>query len=295
MNEIRLAQKGETARQKEIWKLCFGDSDRYIEFYYDNRYREEETALLLQDGEIAAMLTMLPVQAVTAAQRSFNSTMLYAIATHPHYRHRGYSTRLTAFAHQHLKNKESAFSVLVPAGKQLFEFYRRQGYQEAFYMREAAWDWSRIQGWPGGKSAPCAIRSVPPQEYNRIREKQLSGKLHIAYSDEDISYQQKLSRHTGADIYSLAAAGTQGCVVIERFAGDKVFIKELLMAEELMPRAVKSIAQLLPAQEYILRTPAFLGQQLEGALRPYGMLRPNQEIPLDIAPKNCGYLGLAFD
>lgn len=43
MIEIRFAKMGETVRQKEIWKLCFGDSEQYIDFYYANRYKEDET------------------------------------------------------------------------------------------------------------------------------------------------------------------------------------------------------------------------------------------------------------
>lgn len=293
LSEIRFAKKGETARQKEIWKLCFGDSDEYIDFYFANRYKEDET-LLLQDGEIAAMLTMLPIRVVTSTGRSLKSAMLYAIATHPQYQHRGYATRMIEFVRRYLKKRGDYFSVLVPSGRQLFEFYRHQGYQDGFYIREVSFDRQKLKSLLTG-SFHCTIMSVSPQEYNRKREKQLSGKRYVAYSIEDISYQKKLSQQSGADIYGLDIDGVQGCAVIEKLNVDKVMIKELLIADELLPTAVQHIAQLLPAKEYILRTPPYLGRRLGGSVRPYGMIKKNQEIDLEITPEGFGYLGLAFD
>ncbi|MCR3923125.1 MAG: GNAT family N-acetyltransferase, partial [Firmicutes bacterium] len=91
--EVRLAQRGEVARQKEIWKRCFGDDDRYIDFFYDHRYLEDQTVLLLQDGVISTMLTMIPVNIVTPDEKSFASTMLYAIATYPTMQNQGLATQ----------------------------------------------------------------------------------------------------------------------------------------------------------------------------------------------------------
>ena len=110
----------------------------------------------------------------------------------------------------------------------------------------------------------CTIKSISPQEYNLKREKQLSGKFHVSYTAEDIDYQRKLSQQSGADIYGIEIEEVGGCAVIELLEQDKVLIKELLIADHLLPTAVRHIARLLPFREYILRTPPFLGRQLEG-------------------------------
>lgn len=294
MREVRFAEKGETARQKEIWKLCFGDSDQYIDFYYNNRYQEDETLLLLEGGEIAAMLTMLPIRVITSNGVSLNSIMVYALATHPKYRHRGYATRLLEFASHYLGQQENFFSILVPAGKKLFDYYRSQGFRDFFYIRQVSFDRKKVESLPFGANS-CTITSISPQEYNLRREKELSGKLYVSYSIEDIDYQRKLSQRSGADIYGLEVGGAQGCAVIEMLDKDRVFIKELLIADQFIPTAVRHIAQLLPAEKYILRTPPFLGSQLEGSIRPFGMIRANQGVEPGIIPDSPGYLGLAFD
>ena len=295
MNKARLAKKDETDRQKEIWKLCFGDNDSYIDFYYANRYKEDETVLLLHDGEISAMLTMIPVRTVAPDNRSFDTAMLYAIATHPKYQNRGFATQLMDFTNQYLRANNQELSILVPAEKQLFDFYRKQGFQDGFYIREALFTRDMIDRIPIGNSCKCMISSIIPDEYNLRRDKQLNGRLYIAYADEDISYQKKLSRQSGADIYGIDIGEIQGCAAIERLTADKVLIKEILLPDDLIHVAIKQIAQLLYAKEYLLRTPAFLGEHLGGSIRPFGMIRGHAKIDLEITPVELGYLGFAFD
>lgn len=295
MREIRLAQTGDTARQKDIWKLCFGDSDQFIDFYYANQYQENATVVLLENREIISMLTMLSIKIMTSNQESFNATMLYAIATHPQYQNRGCATSLIDYTHQKLKENDQAFSVLVPSTTQLFDFYRQIGFQDGFYVREVLFtnEWARTIDYSNKHT--CMLSNISSAEYNQRRNEQLKGRPHIAYTDEEITYQKQLSQQFGADIFGLEIDGTQGCAAIERFNAEKVFIKELLMPPKFLSAAIKQIAQLWPAREYVLRTPAFLGEQLEGTIRPFGMIRVIQEKGLEITAGELGYLGVAFD
>lgn len=295
MSEVRLARSAEIGQQKEIWKLCFGDRDQYIDFYYANRYKEDETMVLLQEGEIAAMLTMLPVKIAAPDKRSYDSAMLYAIATHPQFQNRGYAAELLAYASQYLRRKKKAFSVLVPAGKELFDFYQRQGYQEGFYIREILFTRKMIKKWPSAETGRCTMAAISPAEYNQRRNEQLSGRLYVSYNEEEVAYQKKLSQYFGADIYGLEIEGMQGCAALERLKADKVFIKELLIPEKYISAVVQYISRSMPAKEYVLRTPAFLGHQLNGSIRPFGMIRANNEIDLEITSEDLGYLGFAFD
>lgn len=297
-SKVRLARIGEIVRQKEIWKLCFGDPDNYIDFYYANRYKEDETLLLLAEGEITAMLTMIPVKTVDTNDQSFNTAMLYAIATHPEDQNRGFASQLMESSNPYLRANNSDLSILVPAGKRLFDFYRKQGYQEAFYIREALLTRDMIDRLDSSEISrfyQVAISSITPEEYNQRRDLLLKGRLHIAYADRDIFYQKKLSQLSGADIYAIDIEGKLGCAAIERVNSDTVLIKEILLPEEFIHQGIIEIAQLLSAKEYILRTPAYLGEDLGGSVRPFGMIRADREIDIDLTPEAQGYLGLAFD
>ncbi|HZK83528.1 MAG TPA: GNAT family N-acetyltransferase [Desulfosporosinus sp.] len=293
--EVRLAQQGDVIDLKEIWKRCFGDLDSYIDFYYTHRYKADETAVLLCDGKIRAMLTMISVRTVFPDQQSVNTTMLYGIATHPDDQNRGLATQLIDFSHRYLKARKNELCVLVPATMQLFNYYRRQGYENGFYIRESLLSRDRVDRLPIVRSRPCRMLSITPEAYNRRRNNQLSGRLFIMYQDEDIAYQKKLSQQSGADIYALDIEEIQGCLTVERISSDKVLIKEILLPEDCINVALKQIVKYLSAKEYIVRTPPYLGEKLGGSIRPFGMTRVEGENDRVITPEDLGYLGLAFD
>jgi GNAT superfamily N-acetyltransferase len=292
---VRLARKGEMERQKEIWKLCFGDSEQYIDYYYNYRYREEETAVLLKKGEIAAMLAMLPVKVVSPSGQSFDSLMIYALATHPRFQGRGYAAYLLDFVHQQMTIRQKSYSLVVPSGEELFDFYCRQGYQSGFGMRCNLFCRAEAEKHLPGSRGCCNLTKIMPPEYNQRREKLLAGRLHVAYSDRDITYQQKLCHRLGTDIYGLECPGEQGCLVIERINPEKVLIKELLIREEYIFSVLREIVRCVPAEEYIIRTPPFSAQQLGGTVNPFAMVRAQRRSEQMLFSGTSGYLGLAFD
>ncbi|SDI32459.1 GNAT family N-acetyltransferase [Desulfosporosinus hippei] len=295
MLETRLAQTGEIDQLKELWRLCFGDPEDYIDLYFANRYKNEDTCILLKNNDISAMLTMLPVKTVFKDHCSTDTAMLYAIGTHPSYQNKGFATQLMDFSNQYLRANKYGLSILVPAKKELFAYYRRRGYQDGFYIRETFLNRTDVDCLPIEKQLNCEIRSATPENYNRIRNRQLKGRLYISYLDQDIVYQKKLSQYSGADIYAINLQGIEGCFAVERVSSDVVLIKEFLLPEELLNPAIKRIVQQITAKEYILRTPAYLGEQLGGSLRLFGLIKSNNEADVRISPKDLGYLGLAFD
>jgi ribosomal protein S18 acetylase RimI-like enzyme len=342
--EIRPPKQGDIDRQKEIWKLCFGDTDDYIDFYFAERYEADETLLLCWKGEVAAMLTMIPVTVVAPDGQGFAAAMQYAIATHPGYRGRGFATQLMDFSNRYLANNHAAMSLLVPAESRLFGFYRKRGYIESFYIAEAVLDVGTIQryarqtvlGADGAVTTQAdeivngqpdeavttqvdeiliepvkllsnngnvimvvtddiVIEPAKPNDYNVIREKMLKGSVHVAYRDKETTYQKKLSRRTGADIYTINAGRMRGCAVAERINADRVLVKELLIPEHLIGSSIAGIAKLLPAKSYVVRLPAHQSRYLGGTVRPFGMAKLNGHYSFINAGHQTGYLGIAFD
>ena len=292
---IRPARKGDMDRQKQIWKICFGDDDAYIDFYFANRYKEDETLLMLLDGKIVAMLTIIPVEVVTADGRTFPSAMQYAVATHPKYRGRGFASRLMAFCDGHLKQKRMEMSVLVPAEEGLFVIFGKRGSKKGFLIREILIAASSLRGITSCTASRSLIMSASPKDYNIRRNRQLKGHFYVAYRDEEISYQKKLSVRTGADIYTIDIEGMHGCAAVERINPDRVLIKELLMPQRLVLQSLVQIAGRLPAREYVLRLPAYQCADLGGIVRPFGMVKSYRQPQNGTAPDRYGYLGIAYD
>lgn len=295
MNEIRFAHDLEIEEQKKIWKLCFGDADNYIDLFYAHRYNKDETVLLLSEEKIAARLTMLPAKILTPQKRSFEAAILYAIATHPDYRNRRFASQIIDFAEKQLALRNKAFSLLVPATVQLFDFYRKLGYEAVFYIRELTLNNKQISNLSAEFPTRSLVLPATAERYNSIRNSQLKGRLFIAYTNADISYQKKLSQESGADIFTLEAKEFAGCMAIERISSDKIFIKELLVPDQYISGAIKQIAGIMPAKEYLLRTPVFLGETLGGIKRPFAVYKKLLDVGIDITPADNSYLGLAFD
>lgn len=295
MGEIRQAKKKEIEPQKEIWKLCFGDQDAYIDTYYADRYKEEETMLLFQKDELSAMLTMISASMITSDGRSFPTVMFYGIATHPKFQKKGFATELIKFAEDHLIQHNKVISVLVPAEKKLFDFYAKLGYERAFFIREFSYSRDMVDKLSANSPNQCVISPVAAEDYNIRRNKFLTGKLYIKYKDEDIIYQKRLSQHAEGDIVAIDYEELRGCAAIEKISSDKILIKEILLPEELFCTVLKQIIQLYPAKEYLVRTPAYFGANLGGVIRSFGMIKIHKELDLEITPQDMGYLGLAFD
>ncbi|AFM00290.1 acetyltransferase [Desulfitobacterium dehalogenans ATCC 51507] len=309
MKEMRLALWSDVERLKGIWKLCFGDSDSFIDFYFTQRFQPEQVAVYLVDHVITAMLTMIPVQWLEAheGQKSIQGSMLYAIGTHPDFQHRGIATELMDWALAYLGKRQMELCVLVPAEAELFNFYERRGYQAGFALREAVLNRNEIEvmcassGINREDRSGFAVSAAAPQAYNSIRNQLLRGATYLAYREEEVAYQKKISRLSGADLYKFNVGEVQGCAAVERLTGDKVLVKEYLVPEEFFCHGLKALAHTLQAQEFIIRTPAHGGQVMGGQVRSFGMFKRISSRELGPVHhqneifEERAYLGLAFD
>lgn len=299
MTQIRLAKKGEEIDQKNMWKVCFGDEDSYIDLYYSEKHKADETAVLLEDNKIAAMATMIPARVIIPSGKALELSMLYAVATHPDHQGKGYSAQIMAFCHKHLMETGMDLSILVPAEESLFDFYAKRSYEKAFYIRETVLSRAQVLSFKTTIKQEISIEKIGAADYNKRRRDLLAGRLYIDYNNEEIAYQKKVSIKFGADLYGINIGQYRGCAMVEWFNHSKVFIKEILMPAHLLKEGLKEITELLPADSYMIRLPTFLGEDLGGIIKPFGMANLYHHIPKEIKDKilddKHGYLGMAYD
>lgn len=289
--EIRKAKKSDLERVKDIWKLCFEDEDYYIDFYFNNREWQEGMSVLLLDGSIVSMLTMIPVNIVRENGDAVKSAMLYAIATHPQFRKRGLADKLMGWCSNYLLSNQVPVTMLVPAEPALFRFYDGRGYRIACYIREVTLTREIIENINNQNGSECELHSAEPYQYNQIRRALLKGRTYVDYREDEILFQKKASQLFNADIYSILTEVGEGCAIVER-TEDIVIVKELLIDEKCIISAIKQISVQMPAQRYIIRTPSFYNSDIGGDTRPFGMVR-SSKLP-DPSPHNI-YLGIAYD
>lgn len=299
MTQIRLAKKGEVADQKHIWKICFGDEDSYTNLYYSEKYKADETAVLLYEDKIVAMATMIPGRLIRPDNEALSLAMLYAVATHTNYQGKGFSTQIMDFCNKHLIETGMDLSILVPAEEGLFDFYAKRGYKKAFYVRELTLSYDQILAFKTNTNKKVSIETVEADDYNKRRRDLLAGNLYVDYNEEEIDYQKKVSMAFAADLYGINVDEIRGCAVIEWIDQNNLFIKEILMPAHLIKAGLEKIAEVFPAKNYLLRLPTYLGEDLGGIIKPFAMVKLYDHIPKQISELifcgEQGYLGVAFD
>lgn len=278
MVRIRTSTSADRPRLRQLWQLAFGDSEDYIDCFF-NACPDPERVLVLEDeGGVQAMTAWFDMPLVSADGGQWLGAYLYAVATHPDQRGKGYAGRLLAWAGEWLREKGFACLTTVPASESLHKFFAANGFAEQFALVEQ-------ELVPDMTIAPAPHAAVEWQEYGALREKCLSNVAHVACGEDGLAYQQAVCRLSGGGLFRVGS----GCACVER-AGDTAVVKELLASAEEHPAILAALAGVIPASRWLVRTPSQPGW--EG--KPFAMVRWLEERPIRWE-KTGGYFGLAFD
>ena len=192
---LRLAKPSDFDGIVSLWQEAFGDSQAEIEAFYAAFPR----CLTFVTEGVTAMVNALPQ--VLSPDRP--AAYLYAVATGQAHRGQGLCRRLMAFAEDELLRRGFACCVLVPGSPMLFDFYRKLGYETAFYGSHTDFD--------GGTP-------ISAEEYLRRRE-QLLPCPHGICDGALLDYARQLYGLTFYETVSGIAAASPTCTA-ERLPED---------------------------------------------------------------------------
>lgn len=128
---FRLSNQNDMSGIIALWNEAFGDSEKEISFFLDNKYIPENTLIIEENGEIASMLFLLDGNMLINGRR-YPSYYLYAACTGNRFRGRGYMAYLLEKANETARLRNKDFICLMPGEKSLFDFYEKHGYRTAF-------------------------------------------------------------------------------------------------------------------------------------------------------------------
>lgn len=284
MIEMHTVRPGELPQVKELWQTVFGDSAEVVDsFYRTSGVTDADTLVLAEGGEVRCMLYLLPMP-LTWPGDSARGGYVFALATRPEHRGRGYAGMLLSYADFYAGEIGLECAAVVPAEESLHTFFKKNGFKECFTTRVSEFAACALPD-PG---AGDAIAPVDAGDYNELREKLLLDERHVSYPDGLIAFQKAVSKMSGADLYRLTVDGQTAVLAAERLSGGRVLVKELAGAAP--ERAAALLRTVLPAERYTVRTPA------AGEDRAFGMVKwyraGKERFWGEDTP---GYLGLAFD
>ena len=168
---------------KNLWKLCFNDSEEFTELYFRLRYNNDINIAIQSGEEVIAALQMLPYP-MTFEGEDIHTAYISGACTHPDYRNRGVMHELLSQAFARMLHNNVALSTLIPAEPWLFDYYARSGYAPVFRYAEETFIAS------GTPAADTGLTLEMSAEYTEKRYEYLDRKLRerpccIQHTEED--------------------------------------------------------------------------------------------------------------
>jgi len=284
MIHLRPSRPDDIPRQRLLWELAFGDSGAYVDNFYHNYYRPQRVLVLEEDGVVQAMTAWFDTTFHTPDGKSHKAGYLYAVATHPDCRGRGFAGRLIQYAGEYLAREHGCQALTtVPAQSSLHNFFAANGFRECF---------THFQG----KAEPAAqlltsdlaLQPVSPAEYGHIREQLLGEMAHISFPDDALEYQAGCCQISGGGLYKLTTREGYALVCAEGMEDGTLLVKELLCGQNAEKMLTNTLFHLLPAFSGWFRTP--------GNGVNFGMLKwISDESTEDWNWEIRAYMGLGFD
>lgn len=145
----------QTCGLRTLWKEAFGDTDAFLDSFWDTAFAFDRCRCITVDGEVAAALYWLDCRCDGAPM-----AYIYAVATAKKHRGKGLCRHLLADTHAHLKNLGYAGCILVPGSEALFAMYGKLGYAPFGGMDTVTC----------AASEPAHLREITADEYARLRK-----------------------------------------------------------------------------------------------------------------------------
>lgn len=126
---------------KQMWKEVFGDTETYLQMFFETVYKEENTLTIIEDNELVAMLYMIPYT-ICWKEQAQTAIYLYALATEKEQRKHGYMTKLIEEANRIAKERGAVCTFLQPANESLYSYYEKRGFEDIVWKTylEMTWD-----------------------------------------------------------------------------------------------------------------------------------------------------------
>ena len=171
---------------EQLWQECFGDSETFVRFYFDRKYRDEDALLYEQDGKPTAAFLMLPYTIAWKGQ-SLKSAYISGACTQANARNQGIMGRLLQRGFQEMAKRGTELSFLIPAEEWLYGYYGKSGYTTVFYRQEEVWEDQTGQNEEAGETAIYThAGEVPLEEIFPYFEKKLAERdCYVCHPRED--------------------------------------------------------------------------------------------------------------
>ncbi|WP_195407353.1 GNAT family N-acetyltransferase [Bacteroides congonensis] len=291
---------------KALWKLCFEDSEEFVEMYFKLRYKNEVNVAIQSGDEVISALQMLPYP-MTFCGEMIQTSYISGACTHPDFRSKGVMRELLSQSFARMLRNGIQFSTLIPAEPWLFDYYKRMGYATVFQysVKEMA-----LPEFIPSKEIAVNVVSKPQDEVYSYLNKKLSERpCCIQHSAEDFQVIMADLPISGGNLFVAKQANEiwgiaiiykrENCIIInELLAEDKDTEYSLLFAIK-QYTGCNHIIQLLPPDKELPQHSLGMARIINAkeVLQIYASAFPEDDMQLEVSDKqlsvNNGYYYLS--
>ncbi|MEE1312832.1 MAG: GNAT family N-acetyltransferase [Lachnospiraceae bacterium] len=105
---------------RKMWKTVFGDTERYIDFYYKNMYSKNQVMAAQNQKEIVGMIHLNPYKMQVGKER-LDLHYIVGVATLEKYRRQGIMREMLLRCMSDMAKNNEVFTYLMPANKAYYE------------------------------------------------------------------------------------------------------------------------------------------------------------------------------
>ncbi|WP_099187374.1 GNAT family N-acetyltransferase [Tepidibacter mesophilus] len=126
--KIRFAYNEDIQEIKNMWRYCFGDTEEFMNYYFENKYKCENT-LVVEDNDRIISSLQLNQYKIKINNDIYDTSYIVGVSTLPEARGGGVMSNLMRTTLNELYNKKQVISILMPID---YRLYRRFGYEHCY-------------------------------------------------------------------------------------------------------------------------------------------------------------------
>ena len=129
---VRYAKKDEIDDIKNIWNYCFNDEESFVEYYFNNKYNNNNTIVACENEDIVSSLQLNQYK-IKLDNKEYETSYIVGVSTFPQVRGRGYMKKIMEYSLNELYRKNQLVSILMPID---YRLYRKYGYEHCYDQLE---------------------------------------------------------------------------------------------------------------------------------------------------------------
>lgn len=251
--EIRHPDNRHIGALRELWKIAFGDPDDFLDIFFRCAYASDRCRCIFMEDRPAAVLYWFDCDL-----QGQKMAYIYAVATHPDFRGRGFCRMLMEDTHALLKARGYDSAILVPQKESLRKMYAGMGYRDVGGLEKFSCE-------AGVDALP--VRAIGAAEFASLRRKLLP-EGSVLQEGENLNF-------LAAQLQFFAA---ESCLMAAWAEKDTLHAMEFLGSRKLLPGILKALG-------FVRGTVRMPGKSI-----PFAMFHPLTETAM--TPQ---YFGFAFD